>query len=76
MGNHDQTMGAAAFGRRVVIAPDEFRHVINVNLNGAGNDQHAPFGGMKQSGNGREWGRFGIDEFVEVKAISGWQFED
>ena len=48
----------------------------NVNLNGAGNDQHAPFGGMKQSGNGREWGRFGIDEFVEVKAISGWQFED
>ena len=47
----------------------------NVNLNGSGNDQHAPFGGMKQSGNGREWGRFGIDEFVEVKAISGWEFE-
>lgn len=44
----------------------------NVNLNGAGNEQHAPFGGMKQSGNGREWGRFGIDEYLEVKAIGGW----
>ncbi|HRN89628.1 aldehyde dehydrogenase family protein [Hyphomicrobium sp.] len=48
----------------------------NVNINGAGNEQHAPFGGMKQSGNGREWGRFGIDEFIEVKAVSGWGFED
>lgn len=44
----------------------------NVNLNGAMNDRRAPFGGMKQSGNGREWGRFGIDEYLEVKAIGGW----
>ncbi len=43
----------------------------NVNINGAGNDREAPFGGFKQSGNGREWGRFGIDEFVELKAIAG-----
>ena len=44
----------------------------NVNLNGAMNDRRAPFGGMKQSGNGREWGRFGIEEYLEVKAIGGW----
>ena len=32
----------------------------------------APFGGYKQSGNGREWGRFGFEEFLEVKAVAGW----
>ena len=44
----------------------------NININGTGNDRLAPFGGYKQSGNGREWGRFGLDEFVELKAVSGW----
>jgi aldehyde dehydrogenase (NAD+) len=44
----------------------------NVNLNGAMNDRAAPFGGYKQSGNGREWGRFGLEEFLEVKAVAGW----
>jgi len=44
----------------------------NVNLNGIMNDRRAPFGGMRQSGNGREWGRFGIEEYLEVKAIGGW----
>jgi len=44
----------------------------NVNLNGVMNDRRAPFGGYKQSGNGREWGRFGLDEYLEVKAIGGW----
>lgn len=44
----------------------------NVNINGVMNDRRAPFGGMKQSGNGREWGRFGLEEFLEVKAIAGW----
>jgi aldehyde dehydrogenase (NAD+) len=44
----------------------------NVNLNGVMNDRRAPFGGMKQSGNGREWGRYGLEEYLEVKAIGGW----
>lgn len=43
----------------------------NVHLNGAGADFSAPFGGYKQSGNGREWGEFGFDEFLEVKAVLG-----
>ncbi len=45
----------------------------NVHLNGAGTDFKAPFGGYKQSGNGREWGVFGFEEFLEVKAIMGFR---
>ena len=44
----------------------------NVHLNGATVDNAAPFGGYKQSGNGREWGRYGFEEFLEVKAIMGY----
>ena len=43
----------------------------NVHLNGATVDYAAPFGGYKQSGNGREWGQFGFEEFLEVKAVMG-----
>lgn len=42
-----------------------------VHLNGAPGDINAPFGGYKQSGNGREWGRAGLEEFLEVKAVMG-----
>ena len=45
----------------------------NVHLNGAGPDFAAPFGGYKHSGNGREWGRFGFEEFLEVKAVMGYE---
>ncbi len=41
----------------------------NVHVNGAQLDFAAPFGGYKQSGNGREWGEFGFEEFLEVKAV-------
>ncbi len=42
-----------------------------VLLNGDEGDYNAPFGGYKQSGNGREFGRFGFEEFLETKAIMG-----
>ncbi len=40
-----------------------------VTINMAPADATAPFGGYRQSGNGREWGRYGIEEYLEVKAV-------
>ncbi len=42
-----------------------------VHINGAPSDFAAPFGGYKASGNGQEWGRFGVESFLEVKSIFG-----
>jgi aldehyde dehydrogenase (NAD+) len=42
-----------------------------ININGAAIDFNAPFGGYKQSGNGREWGKYGFEEFLEIKAVLG-----
>lgn len=42
-----------------------------VHLNGANVDLTAPWGGYKQSGNGREWGAWGFEEFLETKAVLG-----
>jgi aldehyde dehydrogenase (NAD+) len=44
-----------------------------VHINGADCDEMAPFGGYKQSGNGREWGAHGMDEFLEVKSVFGFE---
>ena len=58
--------------------PDRARQVANriragrVYLNGAPFDRSLPFGGYKQSGNGREFGLFGFEEYLEVKAILGY----
>ena len=43
-----------------------------VNINQAPGDMMAPFGGYKQSGNGREWGDHAFTDFLETKAIIGW----
>ena len=58
--------------------PDATRKVASrlragqVNMNSAGPDLMAPFGGFKQSGNGREWGEHAFAEFLEVKAVLGY----
>ncbi len=44
-----------------------------VNINGADVDFMAPFGGYKMSGNGREWGDHAFGEFLETKAVLGYQ---
>ena len=44
-----------------------------VHINGAYLDSAAPFGGYKHSGNGREWGHHGIDEFLELKSVYGFE---
>jgi len=69
---NDTEYGLAAY----VWGPeDEAAHVANqiragqIHINGAGGDFSDPFGGYKQSGNGREWGEFGLEEFLEVKAV-------
>jgi aldehyde dehydrogenase (NAD+) len=58
--------------------PEKIRAVASklragqVNINGAGPDMMAPFGGYKMSGNGREWGDHAFGEFLETKAVLGY----
>lgn len=58
--------------------PDRARRVARrlrtgmVHLNGAPPNIKAPFGGYKRSGNGREWGSAGLQEFLETKSIFGY----
>ena len=44
----------------------------NIHINGASGGFDVPFGGFKQSGNGREWGQHGFTDFLEIKAVEGY----
>ena len=44
----------------------------NIHVNGASGGYDVPFGGYKQSGNGREWGQHGFTDFLEIKAVEGY----
>ena len=65
--NYVQTQDAARANRCAL----ELRSGM-VEMNGQSRGLGSPFGGMKQSGNGREGGKWGIEDFLEVKAVSGW----
>lgn len=71
---NDTEYGLAAFISGEI---EEARRVANriragrVYLNGAPVDRTVPFGGFKRSGNGREYGIFGFEEYLEVKAVLG-----
>ena len=54
---------ASRIGRRI--------RAGRVTINGTPSDMGIPFGGFKQSGNGREWGEYGLRDFLEVKALLG-----
>ena len=72
---NDTVYGLAAY---VQGEPEHARAVARklragqVFINGAGGDLNAPFGGYKQSGNGREWGDHAFAEFLETKSMLGW----
>ncbi len=58
----------AADEERAIAVADRIRSGV-VHINGLNTNQSAPFGGFKSSGIGREYGRWGIEEFLEVKSI-------
>ncbi len=72
---NDTAYGLSAFiqtgdGERAHRVARKLR-VGQVNVNGAVADYDVPFGGVKQSGNGRENGAYGLTEYLEVKSITG-----
>ena len=73
---NDTVYGLAGY----VQGPDKEAHEVarkiragQIQVNGASPDFSAPFGGYGQSGNGREWGELGFEEFLETKAVIGYK---
>ena len=73
---NDSPYGLAAYvqtqDREKAVAVARRLRVGMVSLNGRGQDYESPFGGYKQSGNGREWGVWGLHDFLELKVINGF----
>lgn len=67
LGGHVQS-GDAEAGRAAALRI----RTGQIHLNQPAWDPHAPFGGYRQSGNGREYGEFGFEEYLETKAILGF----
>jgi len=67
LGGHVQS-GDPQAGREVALRI----RTGQIHLNQPDWDAHAPFGGYRQSGNGREYGVFGLEEYLETKAILGF----
>lgn len=67
-------LGAHVQGRDMVLVKDVASRIRSgqVHLNYPAWDPHAPFGGFKQSGNGREFGVEGMTEYLEVKSMLGY----
>lgn len=67
-------LGAHVQGRDMVLVKDVASRIRSgqVHLNYPAWDPHAPFGGFKQSGNGREFGIEGMTEYLEVKSMLGY----
>ena len=74
---HDTTYGLTNYVQTQDL--DKARRVARVmrsgmvQINGTSRGAGAPFGGYRQSGNGREGGVWGLEDFLEVKSVSGWQ---
>ncbi len=72
---NDTPFGLSAYvqsgNRDAALAVARRLQVGNVHVNGASINPAMPFGGYKQSGNGREWSVFGLEEYLEIKAILG-----
>ena len=68
LGNYVQTQDKEK-ARRVA---RQFRSG-GVYINGKSSDPGTPFGGYRQSGNGREGGTWGLEEYLEIKTICGWK---